>query len=327
MNMSGDQQGRRSYRPSFLMLVVIGVHAAGIGSFMMMSGCATKRQAAIEPPPAPVLAPGSQSTVAPQEVAMPRPVFRPSIEPVPESVDSAGASTYTVQKGDSLSKIAARAGISLRELSELNNIANPNQIRIGQKLLLPAHAKALPNIPVPAAPKAQEKTTARSTAAPAGPAKASGESHVVQTGDTLGKLAVRYGTTVAAFREVNSLKSDTIRIGQKLVIPAGKKAEAATTASAPAATSSTQPSAVTEPSAPAPDPVLTPMAASTVAVEPSPTDIDVDGETPFPYTVKDGDSLESIALKFSAKKDVIMRLNNLTSETVRPGQKLLIPWN
>ena len=48
--------------------------------------------------------------------------------------------------------------------------------------------------------------------------------------------------------------------------------------------------------------------------------------TPFPYTVKKDDTLDSIAIKFSARKDVIMRLNNMTSETVTPGQKLLIPW-
>ena len=324
---SSGVQGIRSYRPSLLMLVVLGVHIAGIGSFMMRSGCATKKPASVEPPPAPVLAPGSERPSAAPEVVMPRPVIRPPmpVERAPDSIDSAG--TYTVQKGDSLSKISQRTGVSVRELAELNNIVNHNEIRIGQKLLLPAHAKSLPSAPS-VAPAPAERPAARPASQPSAPAKASGNTHVVQSGDTLGKLAVRYGTTVAAFKEVNNLKSDVIRIGQKLAIPTTGKPASAPTAAASAAPVAPAPApAAAAPApvvaAPAPAPVVAPLSIE----ESSADDLGLSSETPFPYTVKDGDTLEGIALKFSAKKDVIMRLNNLTSESIRPGQRLLIPWN
>ncbi|MGB0344621.1 MAG: LysM peptidoglycan-binding domain-containing protein [Coraliomargarita sp.] len=48
--------------------------------------------------------------------------------------------------------------------------------------------------------------------------------HTVRKGDTLSKLARKYGTSVKAIQQANGLKSDLIRIGQRLVIPTAAKA-------------------------------------------------------------------------------------------------------
>lgn len=45
---------------------------------------------------------------------------------------------YTIQRGDTLSKIAARYGTTVQVLVELNNIPNKNRIYAGHKLLIPA---------------------------------------------------------------------------------------------------------------------------------------------------------------------------------------------
>ena len=45
---------------------------------------------------------------------------------------------YTIQRGDTLSKIAARYGTTVAILVELNNIPNKNRIYAGHKLLIPA---------------------------------------------------------------------------------------------------------------------------------------------------------------------------------------------
>jgi len=313
------ESGRRTFKPPFLMLTILGIHVAAAGFFMMMSGCSTTKQTSVEPPPAPIMPPKpiDESVATP----LPRPGFKPpvAVEKAPESIDAAGASSYTIQKGDSLGKVAARAGVSVREIQELNNITDPNKIRIGQKILLPAYAKSLPNVPV-AAPAS--KSSSKSASKSSGPAIASGDTHTVQSGDTLGKLASRYGTSVAAFKSVNNLKSDTIRIGQKLSIP-GKGAEKS--APSESATSTPAPAVVSEP-APALEAAPAVVDVPAAAAPSDAVASEADAETPFPYTVKDGDNLDSIAIKFSARKDVIMRLNNLTSETISPGQKLLIPW-
>lgn len=44
---------------------------------------------------------------------------------------------YTIQRGDTLSKIAARYGTTVAILVELNHIANKNKIYAGHKLLIP----------------------------------------------------------------------------------------------------------------------------------------------------------------------------------------------
>ncbi|SFR14463.1 BsuPI-related putative proteinase inhibitor [Desulfoscipio geothermicus] len=45
--------------------------------------------------------------------------------------------TYTVKPGDTLAEIAARFGTTVQQLVAVNNIANPNYIRVGQKLMIP----------------------------------------------------------------------------------------------------------------------------------------------------------------------------------------------
>lgn len=47
--------------------------------------------------------------------------------------------TYTVVRGDTLSKIAGRYGTSYQELAKVNNIPNPDLIRIGQVLQVPPY--------------------------------------------------------------------------------------------------------------------------------------------------------------------------------------------
>ncbi len=53
----------------------------------------------------------------------------------------------------------------------------------------------------------------------AAPPHAAPETYVVQAGDTLFSIALRYNTTIAAIKQLNKLTSDTIRVGQKLLIP------------------------------------------------------------------------------------------------------------
>jgi LysM repeat protein len=325
MNADHDTT-RRPYKPPFLMITVLAIHLVGIGFFAMMSGCRSSRPVAIEPPPAPALPPSGQTPPPGAITPVPRPSFKPpiAVEKAPESIEAAAGSTYTVQKGDSLSKIAARVGVSPREITELNNLKNPNQIRIGQKLLLPSHAKK-----VPSATGTPTASAAKPAAKPAASAVDSGSTHTVQSGDTLGKLAAKYGTSVAALKQVNNLKSDVIRIGQKLKLPGAAPVPAPAPAPAPA----TAAAPVVE-SAPAPAPAAVPapvapasaaMSAPVPAANPLsalPTD-----EAPFPYTAKEGETLDSLAVKFSVSKDSIRRLNNLESDTIRPGQRLQIPWN
>ena len=65
--------------------------------------------------------------------------------------------------------------------------------------------------------KTTAKPTAKTTAKTAG--KTRGTSHIVKRGDSLSSLSKRYGVSVQALKKANSLKSNMIRDGRKLVIP------------------------------------------------------------------------------------------------------------
>lgn len=124
----------------------------------------------------------------------------------------ADQTVYVVRTGDTLGRIAARFGVSVSALAKANGIANPNRIYIGQRLVIPG-AGGSPSAPAPS------------------PAPATSSIHIVQPGDTLSKIAVRYRTTVAALAAANGLANpDRIWIGQRLRISGG----GATPAPAPA---------------------------------------------------------------------------------------------
>jgi len=109
---------------------------------------------------------------------------------------SAGASiVYVVQPGDTLALVARRYNVASLAMAQANRLANPNLIYVGQRLMVPARS---------------EESGTRST----------GRIHVVQPGDTVARIASRYGTTVWAVAQANSLENPTvIQAGQRLFIP------------------------------------------------------------------------------------------------------------
>src|SRR5205085_7711811 len=104
--------------------------------------------------------------------------------------------TYTVQAGDTLSKIAARNGLTLAQLLQANpQITNPDRIKVGDVLTLPGNSddvtKPLPaNVPT-TAPAA---TAATATATTIATATASAGSLGAAIADTLGQLSANYET-------------------------------------------------------------------------------------------------------------------------------------
>jgi membrane-bound lytic murein transglycosylase D len=82
-----------------------------------------------------------------------------------------GSDTYKVQAGDSLSRIAQRAGVSQAQLLALNNLSSPDRIFVGQQLYLRAAATPV-TAPAPAA--AASAAPAAAVAADAAPAAGSG---------------------------------------------------------------------------------------------------------------------------------------------------------
>lgn len=73
------------------------------------------------------------------------------VTPPPPPPPSPGG-TYIVQRGDTLSAIARRFGVTYQAIAQANNIANPNLIYVGQVLIIPGGSGGVPQPPGPPPP-------------------------------------------------------------------------------------------------------------------------------------------------------------------------------
>ncbi|MGG1397368.1 LysM peptidoglycan-binding domain-containing protein [Bacillus salipaludis] len=189
----------------------------------------------------------------------------------PATTSNTATTTYVVKKGDSLSKIAVKFKSTVSELKKLNGL-NSDRIRVGQKLKVPGTAKTT--------------TTTSSTTKNV-------STYTVKSGDTLGKIAKQFDLSLQDLKALNGLKSNLIRVGQKLKVT-GKPVVAATPPETP-----TRPSV--QPGKP-----QTPPANAT------------------DYIVKSGDTLGGIAKQAGMTVAELKVLNNMTSDRIYVGQKLKI---
>ena len=112
--------------------------------------------------------------------------------------------------------------------------------------------------------------------------------HKVKSGDTLGKIASKYGTTVNQIKAWNGLKSNTIVVGKSLKV--GRKKGGSSGGGSHSSSSSSS-----------------------------------SGSIKATHTVKSGETLFSIARHYGSTPDKIKKANGLSSDVIRVGQKLKIP--
>ncbi|MEY9980550.1 LysM peptidoglycan-binding domain-containing protein [Lysinibacillus sp. RC79] len=120
------------------------------------------------------------------------------------ALQTAEAATYTVQKGDTLTKIAQNNKITIQDIKSWNNLTN-DMIYVAQKLEV---SKQATNDAV--------KPSNPSTTKPTTPAKPTTVSHTVVKGDSLSKIAKQYNVTIKEIKDWNGLTTDNIFIGQVL---------------------------------------------------------------------------------------------------------------
>ena len=207
--------------------------------------------------------------------------------------------TYVVQKGDSLYSIANKLGTTVSELKKENNLTT-NTLQIGEVL----------RIPTKEIYEEEENI------------------YIVQKGDTLNSVAMANNTTVDELKRINNLTSNILSTGQLLKIPSAllpestyivKKGDSLYSIANKYNTTVDELKRINN---------LTSNILSIGQVLKLPSDkvSDVEKEeNTINYTVQKGDSLYSIARKYSTTIDKIKDLNNLTTNLLSIGQVLLIP--
>ncbi|MEZ8651348.1 N-acetylmuramoyl-L-alanine amidase [Vibrio splendidus] len=97
--------------------------------------------------------------------------------------------THTVKSGEYLGKIASRYKVRVADIKRENRLKSET-VRVGQKLRITVEVKDVPL-----------------------------RKHKVARGDYLGKIASKYGVSVNSIRQANKLRSDSLAVGQVLIIP------------------------------------------------------------------------------------------------------------
>ena len=131
------------------------------------------------------------------------------IEPavVKPATTDANITTYKVQKGDSLAKIAKKNKVSLNKILELNGMDRSSIIRVGQEIAIPAPDPSAEVVPAPTTAPKTESTNVETEELSV---------YIVKKGDYLGKIARKHKMSVKQLMAINNLKNHNIRIGQKL---------------------------------------------------------------------------------------------------------------
>ena len=230
------------------------------------------------------------------------------------------STTYTVVSGDSLWSIANRFGVTVQALRDANNLTS-DVLSVGQVLTIPGVSGEEDN----------------------GEDEDNGAVfyYTVERGDSLWSIARRFGVTVQEIRDANDLTSDTLSVGQSLIIPgisAGDDLEdneendtvptTYTVASGDSLWSIANRFGVTVNELKSANGLTSNLlSVGQVLIIPTAGSSTPGSPTYNTYTVASGDSLWSIANRFGTTVDTIKTLNNLTSNLLSIGQVLQIPNN
>jgi LysM repeat protein len=121
---------------------------------------------------------------------------------------------YVVVPGDNYYRIARKFGVSVNAILQANPTATPNLLKVGQVIIIPGVSGPAGPVPTTAAPAPTAVVPAPTSSAP----PAGAFTYVVQPGDNLYRLSLRFGTTIARIKQLNNLTGDIIFIGQVLII-------------------------------------------------------------------------------------------------------------
>jgi LysM repeat protein len=214
-----DPRGKSHIR--ITVFTILAIHVAFLG-LLLLQACNRKTesnfpeptnavQGWVEPTNLPVVAPNNPP--APTNIAVTPPGAVVPPPPLAET-QAAIALDHVVVKGDTFSSLAKKYNVTSKAIAESNPGVDSSRLKIGQKLKIPS-------------------PTTRSPGNGTVVAEGAGKTYTVKSGDTLGKIAKANGVTVKALRSANLLKTDQIKVGQKLSIPSKAAAAAPETAGPP----------------------------------------------------------------------------------------------
>ena len=154
--------------------------------------------------------------IAPPQVAAPKPAAHGTTE--------ASGSGYTIQKGDSLERIAKRLGVTEDALAAANPGLTDRKLKAGALINVPGDAAQKAATPQPPAEQDSDAPDAKPRKkSEKAPASAGTTAYTVKDGDMLSKVAARYGVSTKDIIAANpGIDPKSLQLGTTLKIPAKK---------------------------------------------------------------------------------------------------------
>jgi len=212
---------------------------------------------------------------------------------IPTKDTTEGKNTYTVKAGDTLYNIARQFNTSVNEIKALNNLST-NSLSIGQVLQIPVQMDS-------------ENT------------------YIVKSGDSLYSIAKRYRLTVDQIKNENNLSSNLLSIGQTLKIPSVNNEQNDDNYITYTVKKGDNLYAIARQYNITQDELMNYNNLSSNLLSIGQTlRIPTSNSSNNTYIVKSGDTLYSIARQFNTNVADIKNKNNLTSNNLKIGQKLII---
>lgn len=126
----------------------------------------------------------------------------------------AAETIHVVQSGENLYRISLKYGVNMMDVARANDLANFDDLAVGQELIIPL---------VSAAETEAEDNEAQTEEVQSGEVQAEEITHVVQESETIFGIAFKYGIAWTKLVERNDISSPySLETGQILVIPAGE---------------------------------------------------------------------------------------------------------
>lgn len=245
-----EQKNKGRARVRIAVFVVLAIHCVGVMA-LLMQGCKEKPTTDEQPnaaltnaPVAPVFTEPTNSIVStpesnppPTDFPSPLPVATDPIisttqvVPMQDPMISSGTvgtpatvSEHKIVSGDTLGRLSKTYGVSAKAIQDANPGVQPTRLKLGSILRIPA--------PAPASLTGTDSFAAASSGKSA--SSSNGLTYKVKSGDNLLKIAKAHGVSTKELRAANNLKTDRIRVGQTLKIPAKANGAGAETPFTPA---------------------------------------------------------------------------------------------
>ena len=242
--------------------------------------------------------------------------------------------THVVKRGESLSVIAQEYDINTSTLKGFNNLRS-NSLKVGQRLKVPGQYQTI-EVPVSIAPIAATTHTPKTKTVDV---VVKEKVHTVEPGDALSVIAQRYSISTATLKQYNNLKSTSLKVGQRIKIPAyteqqriqvhevarGESLSVIASRYGKTTNELKNYNNLRSTSLVVGQELKIPDSTGEVVVKKTPNNTESKVKAPTEHKVKSGESLSVIAQHYDRTTNQFKEINKLSSTRLYVGQVLKIP--